>query len=181
MATYTAWLRGINVGGNNKLPMKDLKAIFEQEGCTEVVSYIQSGNVVFDATAAEAKTLGARVAARIEKDLDIKSPVIVRSAAAIKKVAAAHPMGDAAAEPKFFAVGFLQAKPSAAQVKAMEVDRFLPDGWKVVGSEVYLHYPNGMARTKLTNAYLDRALGTVSTVRNWNTLTKIAALCLERA
>ena len=60
MATYAAWLRGINVGGKNKLPMKDLKAVFEQEGCTEVMTYIQSGNVLFSAAAAQAATLGAR-------------------------------------------------------------------------------------------------------------------------
>ena len=120
------------------------------------------------------------MAARIEKDLGIASPVIVRSATAVKKLATAHPLGDAGAEPKLFAVGFLQAKPTAGAVKAMEVDRFLPDEWQVVGHDIYLHYPNGMARTKLTNAYIDRALGTVCTVRNWNTVTKIAALCLER-
>ncbi len=180
MATYTAWLRGINVGGNNKLPMKELKALFEDEGGADVASYIQSGNILFDASAAAAKTMGGRVAARIEEEFGITSPVIVRSAAAIKEVAAKHPMGDAAAEPKAFSVGFLQKKPTAAQVKSMEIDRFLPDRWKIVGSEVYLHYPNGVARSKLTNAYLDRTLSTVSTVRNWNTLMKVAALCRER-
>ena len=77
-------------------------------------------------------------------------------------------------------MGFLEAKPAAAAVKAMEVDRFLPDQWQVAGRDIYLHYPNGMARTKLTNAYIDQALGTVCTVRNWNTVTKMAALCLER-
>lgn len=181
MATYTAWLRGINVGGNNKLPMKELRALFEEEGGVDVASYIQSGNILFDGTAAAAKTMGARIAARIEEEFGFTSPVIVRSAAAIKKIATKHPMGNAAAEPKAFSVGFLQKKPTAAQVKAMEVDRFLPDRWTVVGSDVYLHYPNGVARSKLTNAYLDRALSTVSTVRNWNTLTKMAALCDERA
>ncbi len=180
MTTYVAFMRGINVGGNNKLPMKDLRRVFEDQGCSEVASYIQSGNVLFDASAALARSVPGLVAKAVEAEFGITSPVIVRSAPALRKIVAQHPLGDAAAEPKLFSVGLLDAKPKAAQIKSFEVDRFLPDTWEVIGTEIFMHFPNGSARSKLTNAYIDRAFDTISTVRNWNTFTKLVALCDDR-
>ena len=88
---HVALLRGINVGGKNKLPMKDLRALFEAAGCESVRSYIQSGNVVFQAPAALAKTIGSRLEADIESELGLKVPVVTRSAAQWTKILAANP------------------------------------------------------------------------------------------
>src|SRR6266478_787219 len=84
---HIALLRGINVGGNNKLPMKDLAAMFKAAGCTDVATYIQSGNVVFRADAALAKRIGDWISAAILKKFKINVPIVVRSAAQLRKIA----------------------------------------------------------------------------------------------
>ncbi len=180
MGVHIALLRGINVGGKHKLPMKDLRALFEAAGAGEVQTYIQSGNVVFESAAAEAKRIPTAVEAAIEKKFGFSSPVVVRSAAALRKVFAEHPFAADATELKLLMVAFLSKRPTAAAVKRLDAPRFHPDRFEVRGAEVFLHYPSGVARSKLTNAYLDRTLGTTSTVRNWKTVTKLVELCDAR-
>ena len=173
---YAALLRGINVGGNNKLPMKDLAALFTKAGCSEVVTYINSGNVVFRAEPALAARIPELIAGAILKTRKLTVPVVVRSAAALKKIAAKHPHQSPAAETRFLHVGFLAKEPTAAQVASLDPNRSPGDVFTVVGSELYALYGAGMAKTRLTNQYIDSKLGTVSTMRNWNTVLKLLEL-----
>lgn len=176
MATkHIALLRGINVGGKNKLPMAKLIAVFEKLGCEDVHTYIQSGNVVFAASATLAETLPARVSTRLMKDLGLKVPVQLRSAKDLGKVLAKHPLA-AGVEEGALHVMFLADRPTAAQLKKLDPDRSPGDSFAVVGREIYLCCPNGIARTKLTNAYFDAALDTVGTIRNWRTANKLLAM-----
>lgn len=180
MGTHVALLRGINVGGRHKLPMKDLRALFEAAGAVDVQTYIQSGNVLFAASAADAKKVGASVEAGIEAEFGFTSPVILRSASAMRKVYAEHPFARDASELKLLMVAFLSRKPTAAARGNLDAPRFAPDRFEVRGAEVFLHYPGGVARSKLTNAYLDRTLAATSTARNWKTVGKLVELCDAR-
>ena len=170
MARYVALLRGINVGGKHKVPMKDLKATFESLGFADVATFIQSGNVVF--TAAKAPGL-----APIEKSLGeafgFAIPVILRSGAELAKAIKQNPFPDA--DPNTVHVGFMAEAPAPAAVKGFDAEKFLPERFAVKGTDLYLHLPNGMGRAKLPPA-LDRALKVATTVRNWRTVTALAEL-----
>lgn len=172
VSKYVALLRGINVGGKNKLPMAKLVALFEKLGCEDVRTYIQSGNVVFAASAALAKALPAKLSARILKDLGLKVPVQLRSAKELANALRKHPL-TAGVEDSALHIMFLADRPTAAQLKKLDPDRSPGDRFKVIGREIYLCCPNGVARSKLTNAYFDAALGTVGTARNWRTANKL--------
>jgi uncharacterized protein (DUF1697 family) len=168
-----ALLRGINVSGKNILPMKDLARIFTEAGCAEVGTYIQSGNVLFSAPADIEAQLPETIARRIQADFGLRVPVLLRTLAELRAAAAANPFLAADVDPRALHVYYLRDAPAADAVAALDPHRSPPDRFAVLGREVYLHLPNGMARTKLTNAWLDAKLNTVSTARNWNTLLKL--------
>lgn len=172
--TALALLRGINVGGNNLLPMKALTEIFAAAGCTAVQTYIQSGNVIFRSPAIEAVAPAVRAA--IAARFGFNAPVIVRSAAQLARAIAASPFTAPGTDPASLHVMFLEDSPSPALIAALDPDRSPPDTFAVIGREVHLKLPNGTARTKLTNAYFDSRLKTVSTQRNWRTVLKLAEM-----
>lgn len=167
---HVALMRGVNVGGKNRLPMKDLVALFEGAGCSEVSTYIQSGNVVFSAEPDVARALPAVVAAAIARDFGFDTPVVLRSAGEMARVPVANPFPDADPEAEHLHVMFLADWPDRAAVAALDPARSPPDTFAVVGRDVYLRLPAGIGQSKLTNAWLDRALSTVSTARNWRTV-----------
>ncbi len=173
MNTHVALLRGINVGGKNKLPMVDLVAMFEAAGGTAVRTYIQSGNVVFEADDGVAGTIPMSIQRAIEARFGHSVPVVTRTADALAAAVAGNPYAEGDFEASRLSVGFLADRPDAARVAALDPDRSPPDTFAIVGQEIYLHCPNGVARSKLTNAYFDRVLGTVSTFRNWRTTSKL--------
>ena len=174
MAKHIALLKGINVGGHNKLPMKDLRRIFTDAGAEDVATYIQSGNVVFTAPAALARKLPEQVAAAIEDEFGFCPAIVGRTATALRKIADANPYE--VDDPKLVHVGFFDHKPKAAAAKRLDPGRSPGDHFTVNGAELYLHTPNGLARTKLTTAYLESTLGVQVTVRNWRTVTQLLAM-----
>ncbi len=177
---WAAFLRGINVGGKHKLPMSELRAFFAELGARDVRTYIQSGNVVFRAEEAVARELAADFERRAEARFGFPVPAVVRSAPELRAVLAGNPfLADRAADDadaKALHVLFLASEPDPAAVAGLDPERSAPDAFAVQGREIYLHLPNGMARTRLTNAYFDRALGTTSTGRNWRTVRTVAAM-----
>lgn len=176
MPRYVALLRGINVGGKNKLPMTELTAIFEDLGAAHVRTYIQSGNVLFEANARIAAGLPSAVAAAIEERFGYRVPVVLRSASELARALEGNPFLQRGVTSEALHVAFLADTPAAARVAALDPARSAPDTFEVQGREIYLHLPNGVARSKLTNDYFDRTLGTVSTIRNWRTVEALAAL-----
>ena len=170
--SYVALLRGINVGGNNKLPMKDLASLFAKAGCSDVQTYIQSGNVVFGARAKAAEGIASVITNDIEKRFGFSVPVIVRSAQQISTAIEANPFLKENLNEDFLHVVFLKDAP----VGTLDKDRSPADRFVVQGSEIHLYLPKGVAGTKLTNAYFDSQLKTVSTQRNWRTVLKLREL-----
>ena len=171
MTRQIALLRGINVSGKNMIPMPELAKLCAKLGWKDVRTYIQSGNVVFDAPAkdAEEKLEGA-IHARFGFDI----PVIVRSASRWERYAKAHPFG--AVESKFVLLA-LSKRPPLADCAATLTER--AQAGEVIqrdGDAVWIHFASGVGRSKLSPAVLDRLVGSTVTARNWNTVQKLAEL-----
>ncbi len=167
---HLALLRGVNVGGRNRLPMKDLAAIFEKAGCKGVRTYIQSGNVVFEAPAAVARRCSTLVPEQIRECFGFESPVIVRSKEDLRSVWTGNPFLLQGSPEETLHVYFLDALPEHQRVADLDPKRSSVDSFLVRGREVYVQCPNGLGNTKLSNAWFDSKLKTVSTCRNWRTV-----------
>ena len=175
MPTYVAFLRGINVGGARKLSMPQLKGVLADFGLEDVVTYIQSGNVVFRTTSRDAAALERRLERAIENAFGLDVTVLLRTQAQLAKVVERNPFlaeGDVAK----LHVAFLSAKPAKGAAARLDPQRSPPDELALVGSELYLRFPNGSGRTKLTLDYVERTLGVRATQRNWRTVTKLLEL-----
>ncbi len=173
LPAHVALLRGINLGGKNKLPMNDLVAMFAEAGCDDVRSYIQSGNVVFRASADVAARVPALVATCIAERFGYRVPVIMRTVDELREVAERNPFLATGADPSTLHVMFLADQPDPGRAAALDPHRSPGDAFALRGREIYLHCPHGLARTKLTNDYFDTKLATTSTVRNWNTVLRL--------
>lgn len=176
---YVVLLRGVNVGGSNKLPMKSLAALVEACGAQEVRTYIQSGNVVLRATPAVVKTLPARIEAAILEQHGFNAPTVMRSGAALQKILEENPYTKEGVEEEAQLILFLRERRSKQAVATLDPGRWLPDRFVVAGQEVYAHYPQGIGKSKMTNAYFDSRLNTLSTGRNLRTLRQLLAMCAE--
>ncbi len=170
MSRSVALLRGINVGGKNLLPMADLRRCFEDLGHSSVITFIQSGNVVFR-PAGRVKATDLEVA--IEGRFGLHVDVVLRTSAKLAGVVKHNPFGDA--DPAALHVGFMASAPPPAAVRALDVKRFAPEQHRIQGSTLYLCLPDGMGRAKLP-PYLNRALPVPVTVRNWKTTIKLLEL-----
>lgn len=167
--TSIALLRGINVGGKNRLPMQDLASIFREVGCTDVRTYIQSGNVVYRASLA-ARQIADRVSSVIADRFDIRAPIVMRTARDLERVVTTNPFLKETTNTRELHVGFLLERPDPDGIRSLDPDRSPPDEFTVAGREVYLRCPNGIGRSKLTSQYFDSRLRTTITVRNWRTV-----------
>ena len=175
-----ALLRGINLAGKNRMSMASLIAMFVEAGCADVAAYIQSGNIVFTAAPGLAARLPPLITRRIADELGLTVPLVTRTRDEIAAVVAANPFLAEGSDPATLYVSFLADTPSAQSVAALDPARSPPDRFIVRGREIYLCFPGGSARSRLTNDYFDRRLGTVSTARNWRTVQKLLALADAR-
>jgi uncharacterized protein (DUF1697 family) len=176
LGRHVALLRGINVGGKNKLPMKDLATLFSASGCSDVRTYIQSGNVVFSAPRALARTFPSSLEKAIQKQFGFAVPVVVRTDAELARALAKNPYAKAARSEDALHVMFLTDKPTKSAIAALDPKRSPPDEYTIIDREIYLFCPNGVGKSKLTNAYFDSKLETVSTSRNWRTCRTLLEL-----
>lgn len=179
MPTYVSLLRGLNVGGNNRLKMTDLKAIYQDISLDDAVTYLQSGNVVFRSPSRDRRALAKSIAVAIQQTTGMDLAVLVRSSSELAKVLAANPFPQAAHDdPNHLLVMFLAEAPTQSSFRAMADAYAGPELMKLSGTHLYIHYVNGIGTSKLTGAAIEKKLGTVGTGRNWNTveaLRKIAA------
>jgi uncharacterized protein (DUF1697 family) len=177
--TYVALLRGINVGGKNLLPMPELTKMFTAAGCSDVRSYIQSGNVIFKAAAKLVEPLPAIITKRISSRFGYDVPLILRSGAELAAIGRRNPFLAPSVPQERLLVMFLADEPNARSVAALDANRSPPDQFAVRGREIYLYLPNGFAKTKLSNVYFDSKLATTSTGRNWRTVLKLLELTTQ--
>ena len=175
MPKHVALLRGINVGAHRRIAMPDLRDVLEAAGYEDVVTLLQSGNVVLRAKGS-AKALEPALEKLIDKELGVDPLVVVRTHAQLGAVIEANPFPDAVEHPKRFQVSFLSAKPKAAVVKELEGADWGDDSVAFRDREVYADHPNGMQKSKLARALTDKRLGVTATARNWNTVVKLHEL-----
>jgi uncharacterized protein (DUF1697 family) len=171
-------LRGVNVGGRNKLPMAALRDALEAAGMREVQTYLQSGNVVLDDAGASGE-LALRCERLIAERFGLSIAVIVRTRAQLARVVRRDPLASGADQPKLYQVSFCASKPSAAAIE--KVAARAVEGERIVahGSEIYAWFPHGVGRSRLAAQLAKQDLGVVATARNWTTVTKLLEL-LER-
>jgi uncharacterized protein (DUF1697 family) len=173
---FAAFLRAVNLGEKNKISMASLKSLFSEIGYEDVTTYLQSGNVVFKSRAGDPGKIATEIERRIAKELGVSVTVVLRTPAELRKIAGGNPFLDDESDPKKLHVVFLDSRPAAKAKAGLDPDRSPPDRFELRGREIYLHLPNGSARSKLTIGYFERTLGVDATARNWTTLTKLVEL-----
>jgi uncharacterized protein (DUF1697 family) len=176
MSVYIALLRGVNVGGN-MLKMERLREVCAELGLKNARTYVQSGNVVF-----EAQGTAGKWAASLEKSLvgEARLPVsvIVRTAADMGRVIAANPFSkERGIDVARLHVTFLQREPDRKALAGLDGLKSGADRFSCLGSEIYLHCPNGYGQSRLKNNVLEKVLGLRATTRNWNTVNKLYEMC----
>lgn len=170
MHTFVSMLRGINLGGKNRISMEELRTLYASLGFENPRTYVQSGNVVFGSTMKNSELVSV-ISRKIKKEMNIDLPVFVRSHAQISKIVASAPYSRKD-WPKMH-VTFLSEEPKNVSDEA--IDKFVGKGekYKLIGSEIYLFLPNGYGRTKLTNNLFEKKLHLTATTRNWNTVATL--------
>jgi uncharacterized protein (DUF1697 family) len=176
MTTYVAMLRGVNVGPHNRIKMPALAQLFTDLGHSGVVTYIQSGNVVFTSGSKSSTALARAIEARIARELGCDVAVLLRTKDELAKVMRANPFLREQADPARLHVTFLAEKPDAARVRAVREFDAGADELVVRGRDVYLHCPKGYGTTKLNNGFFEKRLHAVATTRNWNSVGKLLDL-----
>ncbi len=172
---YAVLLRGVNVGGRNKIAMADLRRILTELGYADVQTHLQSGNGVLSCELPPA-TLASEVRTALDAQLGLRCAVLIRTGADLAEVVAGNPLGREPDNPSHYFVAFLSAAPDPGAAARLQDQDFGPDRAWIAGSHGYMWCPNGMAETKLTYALLEKRLGVVATARNWNTVRKLAEL-----
>jgi uncharacterized protein (DUF1697 family) len=182
MPSYVAMVRGINVSGSKPVKMEALRRSFEALGFKNVRSYVQSGNVVFEAKERAAAPLGSKIVARIKRDFGFEVSVLVLGAGELGRVVDENPFlkRRRPRAPEIdvtkLHVTFLAAAPAPAGLKKMEGVSSGRDAFHCLGKTIYLACPDGYGNTKLSNNAFERALGAAATTRNWKTVTTLAAM-----
>lgn len=174
MTTYIAMLRGINVGGNTPVRMDALRSLVAGLGHTQVTTYIQSGNVLFKSGATATKVAHG-IETGLKRELSVDVTVLVRTAEELATAAKRNPFLPGA-DPATLYVIFLNEIPDSKSVAGIDLRKIAPDEFQILGRELYARYPNGYGRSKMTNAFFEKALGIRGTARNWNTVTKLLQL-----
>lgn len=174
MARYVAFLRGINVSGQKLIKMEALRGHFEIPGLSNISTYIQSGNVLFDAKTTDAAALKQKIEKQLLKQLGYAVTVVLRSTDEIREIIANAPYKDAEAGRKLY-VTMLADAPSTEGQKTLAAFNNDKEETKVIGKAVYL-LTAGYGDTKLNNTFIEKKLGTAATTRNWATMNKILAL-----
>ncbi len=186
MATHVALLRGINVGGNKKVPMAELREVVASLGHADVATYIQSGNVVFSTDQSDTEALAAALEQAIAETIGVRARVVVLSREQLARVVRDNPYSDEP-NPKAVHAVFLSGQPGlevaerVAGAQQQVAQRGSRDTAQVIGRTIFLHTPDGYGRSdlaaeivKLGQRKTDNVAGTA---RNWATVTKLAAMC----
>jgi uncharacterized protein (DUF1697 family) len=156
--------------------MAALRSAFEDAGCRSVVTHLQSGNALCTHPLADRRALAQTLEDAIEGAFGVSTPVILRTAAEVGEVSRARPFGP---DTSHAHVAFLAGEPQPEAVRELAALDLAPDRFEVVGSDVFLHYPNGVSGARLTTAVLERRLGVASTIRNWRTVARLAELAAQ--
>lgn len=167
-------LRGVNVGGHNRIKMDALRNLYESLGMLDVRTYVQSGNVVFRTKERNLAAVGKSIEDAIQRGFGFRPGVVLRTTSEMRAAIAKNPFASRQGiDPAKLLVTFLSAIPDAeARGNALAINT-LPEELRIDGGEVYIYFPNGMARPKMSWPRIEKALKTYGTGRNWNSVTKL--------
>ena len=172
-----AFLRAVNVGGTGKIAMADLKALAADIGLGDPKTLLQSGNLVFETGTKSPDTLEKLLEKEVEARLGLKTVFMVRTGKDMKQILARNPFpGEAKNDPGRLHVYFLKADATASAVAVLNAAIKGRETAKGKGREIYISFPDGMGKSKLTHAMIEKHLGTRVTARNWNTVSKLAEM-----
>jgi len=174
MPVMISMLRGVNIGGHHKIKMEELRVLYQTLKLRDVETHIQSGNVIFRTSESDPVRLGRRIEDALEKKYGFRPSLILRTSAEFRNVIARNPFANRKEmAPSKLAVIFLESDPGKEireKVLAVKAD---PEELRMQGRELYIYFPNGMARPKLSIPKIERILKTPSTGRNWNSVRKL--------
>ncbi len=177
MTAFVSMLRGVNVGGHNKIKMEALRSLYESLGLTDAQTHIQSGNVIFKSKARDPIPLAKRIGDAIEREFGFRPTVVLRTPAELREAIAINPFaGRKGIDPSKLLVTFLAGEPEAQGTAAVRKLKLHPEELFIQGREIYVYFPDGMARPKFSWPAVEKLLKVSGTGRNWNTVTKLLEL-----
>jgi uncharacterized protein (DUF1697 family) len=172
MPVIVSMLKGVNLGAHNRMKMDALRDVYESLGFKDVQTYVQSGNVVFKAPVRDIARLPKKIGTAIEAKFGFCPEVILRTTAELR-VARNPFVKQAGTEPSRLLVDFLASEPAAEAVEKVRKMDTAPEEVRISGRELYIYFPNGMARPKIGWAAIEKVLKVPGTGRNWNSVTKL--------
>lgn len=170
-------LRGINVSGQKKIRMADLKSLYESLGLMNVQTYVQSGNVVFDSEEMDAEKLRKSIEAQIETTYGFPVPVLIRSGADFRRIIESHPFAEE--EQVRVLVTFLYERPEKSKLENLSHYEDKVDQFEIGEQEIFLFCPGGYGKSKLSNTFFERKLGVIATTRNWKSVNALLQMASE--
>ena len=180
MPVIISLLRGINVGGHNKIKMADLRELYESLGLRSTRTILQSGNAVFVTKDQELSAIAATIEDAIQDTFGIEVQVILRRAQEFRAIFEYQPFNEVELDQASkLAIVYLAHLPAADALANLKNSISGPEVIRAHGKELFITYPEGMARSKLTNQFIERRLGIAATARNWNTSQKILGLLAD--
>jgi uncharacterized protein (DUF1697 family) len=180
MTVMISMLRAVNVGGRNKIKMDALRALYESLKLRDPQTFIQSGNVIFRTEERDLVRLTKRIQDGIEKKFGFRPEVILRTSSELKKVIARNPFAKRRdIEPGKLLVTFLASEPAAeARIKVLGI-KTDPEELRLDGREMYIYFPDGMGRSKVSWVAMEKLLKTSGTGRNWNSVNKMLEIAAK--
>lgn len=176
MPRYVALLRGINVGRNKRVAMADLRRLLDGLGYTEVRTLLQSGNAVFTTAASKPERLARLIEQAIEAELGLDVKCLVRTGEDMLAVANGNPLGEVATDGAKLLALFLSETPDAALLAAHDPTQLAPKEIRLGDRVIYQWCPDGVLAAPPAGSFAEKHLKVTVTGRNWNTVTKLAAL-----
>jgi uncharacterized protein (DUF1697 family) len=176
MPRYIALLRGINVGGNKKVPMAGLREMLTGLGYADVKTLLQSGNAVFTSPQRQPAVVERALEKAIQSTFGFPVTCVVRTAEEISQVVAHNPLATVATDPSRQMVLFLSGKLDPAKIEDIKPDDFVPETFALSEREIHVWYANGIIESRLAKVLTEKKIGLAATARNWNTVTKLANL-----
>ena len=178
MATYIALFRGINVGGRNRLPMRELVDVLGDLGLQSIQTYIQSGNVVFQSDVTDTSRLVGRIGLAVSESHGFAARVLVLALDELETAVESNPYPEAVSEPKTLHLYFLASDPKNSNLKALENTKTGSERFALRGRVLYLHTPEGIGGSRLART-VEKALGVAATARNWRSVAAILAMAKQ--
>ncbi len=174
MYTFISILRGINVSGQKKIKMEDLKTLYQSLDLTNVKTYIQSGNVIFSCPESDASELAKIIEDKIVEVFNFSVAVLIRTRNNFEQIIQNNPfLTDNKEDFSGLYVTFLAKAPTQSALDSIKLISLESDRFYISGTEIYGFCPDGYGKTKLSNNFFEKKLGVAATTRNWKTVNKL--------